>query len=180
MAISSRNSTAEDPSKGRESCSCSRYVAHSATWLDSHLTHSITDFLGNFLVVEVTPVGLQNIGYKFYIVWAVLNVANAVIVWCCYPETTGLPLEAVDDIFTADSGLEPSQGLASKFQWQYVGKSKQAVKYWRNKSKAAGGRRESVEAAEFKGLDDVDASSGSDESGKVTKRGGMRHIEHAS
>ncbi len=32
------------------------------------------DFLGNFLVVEVTPPGIANSGWKFYIIWAVLNV----------------------------------------------------------------------------------------------------------
>ncbi|KAI9685306.1 MAG: hypothetical protein M1822_004679 [Bathelium mastoideum] len=57
------------------------------------------DFLGNFLVVEITPPALQNIGYKTYIIFAVLNLANAVIVWCLYPETSGLPLERIDELF---------------------------------------------------------------------------------
>lgn len=39
------------------------------------------DFLGNFIVVEITPTGLQNIVYKLYIVFAVLNITNAAIVW---------------------------------------------------------------------------------------------------
>ncbi|OQV08115.1 hypothetical protein CLAIMM_12435 [Cladophialophora immunda] len=57
------------------------------------------DFLGNFLVVEVTPDGVKNLGWRFYIVWAVLNLANAIIVWLFYPETGGQPLEAIDTLF---------------------------------------------------------------------------------
>ena len=32
------------------------------------------DFLGNFLVVEITPTALKNIGYKTYIIFAIFNV----------------------------------------------------------------------------------------------------------
>lgn len=66
------------------------------------------DFLGNFLVVEVTPDGVKNLGWKFYIVWAVLNLANAIIVWMFYPETGGQPLEAIDALFV--SGKQRSEG----------------------------------------------------------------------
>lgn len=62
------------------------------------------DFLGNFLVVEVTPVGLQNIGWRFYLVWAVLNLVNAVVVFVFYPETGAVQLEAVDRLFVGKAG----------------------------------------------------------------------------
>ncbi|KAF2087391.1 general substrate transporter [Saccharata proteae CBS 121410] len=87
------------------------------------------DFLGNFLVVEVTPVGLDNIGYRFYIVFAVLNIANAIVVWLFYPETAGLPLEAVDMLF-ADAATHDALASAAekpkgyrKLQWAIVGSS---------------------------------------------------------
>jgi len=32
---------------------------------------------------------LRNIGYKTYIIFAVLNIVNAIIVWAFYPETAG-------------------------------------------------------------------------------------------
>ncbi|KZT58071.1 general substrate transporter [Calocera cornea HHB12733] len=63
------------------------------------------DFAGNFLVVEVTPVMLANIGYRSYLVWAVLNLANAFIVFFCYPETANLTLESVDSLFVV--GKQP-------------------------------------------------------------------------
>jgi len=34
-----------------------------------------TDWLTNFVVVEITPIGLQNLGWKFYIIFTVLNAA---------------------------------------------------------------------------------------------------------
>ena len=96
------------------------------------------DFLGNFLVVEVTPPGLKSLGWKFYIVWAVLNVANAIIVWLFYPETGGLPLEAVDGLFVetldgATAGDGEREGRRDrkwyqKMQWDVVPRSLAAVK----------------------------------------------------
>ena len=93
------------------------------------------DFLGNFLVVEVTPPGLKSLGWKFYIVWAVLNVANAVIVWLFYPETGGLELEAVDGLFVENlerdgqsAGKKREKTWYQKMQWEVVPRSLAAVK----------------------------------------------------
>jgi hypothetical protein len=61
-----------------------------------------------FLVVEITPPALQNIGYKTYVIFAVPDTANADIVWCCYPETGGQPLEAIDRLFVEDEFVDTS------------------------------------------------------------------------
>lgn len=55
-----------------------------------------------FLVVEITPVLITNIGYKSYIVFAVLNLAAIPVVYFFFPETNQLPLEAVDFLFSRD------------------------------------------------------------------------------
>ncbi|KAB5585238.1 hypothetical protein GE09DRAFT_1233531 [Coniochaeta sp. 2T2.1] len=85
------------------------------------------DFLGNYLVVQVTPVGIRKMGAWFFLVWAGFNLVNAVIVWLCYPETGGLTLEAVDSVFTReaeDSGsTEDAGGHATglqRLQWSRV------------------------------------------------------------
>lgn len=82
--------------------------------------------------VEVTPIGLKNLGYRFYIVWAVFNIACAIIVFIFYPETAGLPLEAIDELFMESSNVEgiPSNDrkLYNKLQWHVVGRSIAAVK----------------------------------------------------
>lgn len=54
----------------------------------------------NFLVVEVTPVGFANLGYKFFVVFAVINLALLTPVVCFYfPETQRRSLEDMDTIF---------------------------------------------------------------------------------
>ena len=82
------------------------------------------DFLGNFLVVEITPPALRNIGYKTYIIFAVLNIANAIIVWAFYPETAGQTLESIDRLFVGEWEDEVVVGekvpLVGKAQWKVV------------------------------------------------------------
>ncbi|OIW25740.1 hypothetical protein CONLIGDRAFT_635532 [Coniochaeta ligniaria NRRL 30616] len=93
------------------------------------------DFLGNYLVVQVTPVGIRKMGAWFYVVWAVLNLVNAAVVWLCYPETGGLTLEAVDSVFTRDEE-EPGStsdegGFATglrELQWSRVGVAAEMVR----------------------------------------------------
>lgn len=85
------------------------------------------DFAGNFLVVEVTPVGVKNIGFGFYFIWAALNLINAVIVWLFYPETANLPLEKVDLLFTNDIAVgdmeHPKLPFYRKMQWKIVARA---------------------------------------------------------
>lgn len=62
----------------------------------------------NFLLAEVTPVGFNTIGYKYYIVFAVLNAVIVPTVYFFYPETNGRSLEEIDDIFQqSNSWLDP-------------------------------------------------------------------------
>jgi Sugar (and other) transporter len=109
------------------------------------------DFLGNFLVVEITPYGIQNIGWKFYLVWAVLNLANAIIVWMFYPETAGQPLEAVDALFIDSRETDPHRSSLEdaaarlqahkktgvhRLQWSVVQKAKAQVKWYKSRRKS--------------------------------------------
>jgi hypothetical protein len=53
----------------------------------------------NFMVVMVTPVAFANIGWKTYIIFAVINAAMAPSVYFFFPETAGRSLEEMDEIF---------------------------------------------------------------------------------
>ena len=55
-----------------------------------------TDWLTNFIVVEITPIGINNIGWKFYIIFTVLNAVFLPILWLFYPETSDRTLEDLD------------------------------------------------------------------------------------
>ncbi len=41
------------------------------------------DFLGNFLVVEITPPALKNLGYRTYIILAILNIGMRSLSGAC-------------------------------------------------------------------------------------------------
>uniref|UniRef100_A0A060TBT6 ARAD1B17908p n=1 Tax=Blastobotrys adeninivorans TaxID=409370 RepID=A0A060TBT6_BLAAD len=59
-----------------------------------------TSWAFNFLVAEVTPVAFSNIGYQYYIVYAVINLCLIVpSIYFLFPETKGRPLEEMDLIF---------------------------------------------------------------------------------
>jgi hypothetical protein len=58
-----------------------------------------TQWLSQFVVGVVTPVGTANLGTDYYIIYAVINAAAVVIVFLFFPETTGRSLEEMDYIF---------------------------------------------------------------------------------
>jgi hypothetical protein len=58
-----------------------------------------TNWIMNFMVVEITPIGINSIHWKFYIIWTVFNFSFIPIVYCCYPETSSRTLEDMDRFF---------------------------------------------------------------------------------
>jgi hypothetical protein len=68
----------------------------------------VSQWLWTFLVVEITPSMITNIGYKSYIVFAVINFATIPVVYFCFPETSQRPLEMVDLLFEDREGKRPS------------------------------------------------------------------------
>jgi len=59
-----------------------------------------TNWIVNFMVVEVTPPGIAALGWRFYIIWTVLNFAFVPVVYLFYPETADRSLEDVDRFFS--------------------------------------------------------------------------------
>ncbi|KAK3673668.1 hypothetical protein LTR78_006573 [Recurvomyces mirabilis] len=55
-----------------------------------------TDWLTNFVIVQITPIGLQTLGWRFYIIFIVLNAAFLPVIWLLYPETADRTLEDLD------------------------------------------------------------------------------------
>ncbi|KAI1500936.1 general substrate transporter [Biscogniauxia marginata] len=58
-----------------------------------------TNWIVNFLVVEITPIGIDSIGWRFYIIWTVFNFSFVPIVYFFYPETADRTLEDIDRFF---------------------------------------------------------------------------------
>jgi sugar porter (SP) family MFS transporter len=53
----------------------------------------------NYMIVQVTPIALKRIGWRTYTIFAVLNASFVPVIWGLFPETAGLELEAVDELF---------------------------------------------------------------------------------
>lgn len=64
-----------------------------------------TNWIINFMVVEITPPGIGSLGWKFYIIWTVFNASFLPIIYFFYPETAGRTLEDMDRFFREDPPL---------------------------------------------------------------------------
>jgi len=58
----------------------------------------------NFMVVMITPISFTSIGYKTYIIFAVINAFIFPVVYFFYPETAYRSLEEMDIIFRKTKG----------------------------------------------------------------------------
>lgn len=66
---------------------------------------TMTNWLLNFVVVEVTPIGIQSIKWKFYIIWTIANAIFLPVIWFFYPETADRTLEDLDAYYRESPSL---------------------------------------------------------------------------
>ncbi|KAI0023633.1 sugar transporter family protein [Xylariomycetidae sp. FL0641] len=64
------------------------------------------NWIFNFMVVMITPVAFNNIGYNTYTIFAVINAFMVPSVYFFHPETAYRSLEEMDTIFHKCSGLK--------------------------------------------------------------------------
>ncbi|KAM0695440.1 hypothetical protein Q7P36_005799 [Cladosporium allicinum] len=61
--------------------------------------------LQNYAVVQATLPGIENLGYKFWIVWAVICFSFIPVTYLFYPETANRSLEDIDRFFETNPPL---------------------------------------------------------------------------
>lgn len=84
-------------------------LATSSTWIFT------------FMVAEITPVAISNIGWRTYIIFGVLNFAFLPIIYFLYPETKSKTLEQIDLLFTGPKVLlDMSQAELLAIQEQHI------------------------------------------------------------
>lgn len=54
----------------------------------------------NFFVVMITPIIINRLQWKAYLIFMCTNFAFVPLVYFCYPETANLTLEEIDYLFT--------------------------------------------------------------------------------
>ena len=73
--------------------------------------------------MEITPIGIQNLGWRFYIIWCIFNLLFIPTVYLFYPETAGRTLEDIDRYFREQPGLlvyKDKDAISSKRPQKYI------------------------------------------------------------
>ncbi|KAI9166328.1 Sugar transporter STL1 [Paramyrothecium foliicola] len=70
-----------------------------------------TNWINNYVVVLVTPVGIENLRWRYYVIYAVLNASFAIISQVFFVETAKLSLEEIDGIFDQRSQRHRTEGV---------------------------------------------------------------------
>ncbi|KAG9252710.1 general substrate transporter [Emericellopsis atlantica] len=76
---------------------------------------TMTSFAFNTMIGQVTPLGMANVGWRFYILFVVTNITNALFFWSFLPETGKVPLEEMRRLFS-----ESPLFIGSRDTSQYV------------------------------------------------------------
>ncbi|WPH03307.1 putative major facilitator, sugar transporter, major facilitator superfamily [Acrodontium crateriforme] len=73
---------------------------------------TMTSFAFNTMIGQITPIAIEKIGYKFYIVFIVCNFTNAIFFWAFQPETSKRPLEEMNYLFTNSPMFIPTMNMS--------------------------------------------------------------------
>ena len=61
-----------------------------------------------------TPIGFASLGWQFYLVWAAVALSIIPCVYLFYPETTGLSVEEIDQVFIDSPSVFATVGVAEE------------------------------------------------------------------
>ncbi|QKX57811.1 uncharacterized protein TRUGW13939_04931 [Talaromyces rugulosus] len=74
-----------------------------------------------FTVVEATPPGFDSLGWRYFIVYAVLNLCLLLpTIYFLFPETQGLDLESIDRIFLGSQNVFQTIRVAEKLRLEAI------------------------------------------------------------
>ncbi|KAJ3570705.1 hypothetical protein NP233_g4231 [Leucocoprinus birnbaumii] len=64
-----------------------------------------SNWISNYIVVQITPTGIANLGWRFYIIWVVFNAVFVPLIWLVYPETANRHLEDIDKLYRENKNM---------------------------------------------------------------------------
>lgn len=80
-----------------------------------------TTWLFNFVIAEITPVGFNTIGWRYWIIYACINAAIVPTVYFLFPETMGRSLEQMDLVFEESQNMFAPVKIAKRLPVDAVG-----------------------------------------------------------
>jgi hypothetical protein len=113
-----------------------------------------TNWITNFVIVEITPIGFQNLGWRFWPIWVGTNALFLPIIYLCYPETASRTLEDLDAYFRSDPSLfvfRDKDAISSTRPLKYIERENEEVHRVEEQDAAAGKRGGKLDP-----LDDVE------------------------
>lgn len=126
----------------------------------------------NFLIVMITPVAFANIGYKTYIIFAVINAFMVPSVYFFFPETAYRSLEEMDEIFQKSTNPFDVVKIAHDLPYRYGKRGELLVDYMDTEvARETERRRSSVTGAEVRLPPQASVNESEKDSGK-------EHFEH--
>ncbi|OAL57456.1 general substrate transporter [Pyrenochaeta sp. DS3sAY3a] len=60
----------------------------------------MTSFAFNTLIGQITPIAMNNVGWKYFLTFVICNFTNAAFFWATLPETAKRPLEEMNALFS--------------------------------------------------------------------------------
>ncbi|TFK71024.1 general substrate transporter [Pluteus cervinus] len=64
-----------------------------------------SNWISNYIVVQITPPGIASLGWRFYLIWTVFNAIFIPIIYLIYPETANRHLEDIDRLYRDDKSM---------------------------------------------------------------------------
>ncbi|KAI7624913.1 sugar transporter STL1, partial [Hortaea werneckii] len=71
----------------------------------------MVSFAFNTLIGQVTPIAMESVGWRYYILFVVCNFTNALFFWAFQPETKKRPLEEMNYLFTNAPLFVPTMNM---------------------------------------------------------------------
>jgi len=69
---------------------------------------SMSAWISNFMIAQVTPKAFAAIGWRYYLVFCILSITNAVTFWAILPETKGRRLEEMEQLWRTSAWFVPA------------------------------------------------------------------------
>ncbi|KAF9048607.1 general substrate transporter [Panaeolus papilionaceus] len=85
-----------------------------------------SNWMNNFIVGQVTPTMLDHLSYGTFIFFGAFSLLGGLFIWFFVPETKGLTLEEMDDVFGASQGLAIADQRRQEAIFQRLGLIKDA------------------------------------------------------
>lgn len=77
----------------------------------------MTSFAFNTLIGQITQIAIDNVGWRYFLLFIIANLTNAIFFYLILPETKRLPLEEMNYLFTHApwivAGVDPQKYRAN-------------------------------------------------------------------